>query len=93
MNSNIPINDIIPITKARSILGDLAKKVTKSRYIILTKGGQPKAAIVDLKYLNRLQSEVDKIFQKTFIDPKLLPQTRKFSDKEIEEWQKEDQLI
>ena len=31
-------------------------------------------------------------FQKTFIDPKLLPYTREFSDKEIDEWLTADKI-
>jgi prevent-host-death family protein len=84
--------NIIPITKARGKLGELADLVSGENYILLTKGGSPKAALVDISYLSRLQSEVRKIFRKTFIDPKLLPFTRKFSDKEIREWEEKDTL-
>lgn len=83
---------IIPITKARGKLGDLAQKVSGEDYVILTKGGLPKAALVDVSYFEKLQKDVKKIYQKTYIDPKLVKYTRKFSDKEIEEWQKEDEL-
>lgn len=82
--------DIIPLTKARAKLGDLASLAKDENYIVLTKGGSPKAALVDINYLNRLQKEVKNIYQKTYIDPKLLPFTREFSDEEIDEWQKED---
>lgn len=83
---------IIPLTKARAQLGDLASLAKGENYIVLTKGGSPKAALVDIDYLNKLQKEVKAIYQKTYIDPKLLPFTREFSDTEIEEWQKEDAL-
>lgn len=86
-----PVN-IIPVTLARGKLGDLAEKVSNENYIILTKGGSPKAALVDINYLIKLQKEVKKIYQKTFIDPKLLPFTREFSNEEIKEWTKEDTL-
>ena len=90
---NIFVNtNIVPITKARSNLGILAKKVKGEQYVVLTKGGNPQAALVDFKYLRKLESEVKKIYTKTFIDPSLLPQTRVFSKKEIEKWQKEDKL-
>ena len=88
----ISMTTIIPITKARGKLGNLTEKVSGEDYVILTKGGTPKAALVDVTYLNKLQSEVKKIYKKTFIDPKLLKYTREFSDKEIEEWIKEDEL-
>ncbi len=87
MNTNI-----VPITRARNSLGNLARKVRGSQYIVLTKGGNPQAALVDVAYLKHLEEEVKKIYGKTFIDPKLLPQTRNFSQKEINEWQKEDRL-
>lgn len=85
-------SSIIPVTKARGKLGDLAEKVSGEDYIVLTKGGTPKAAIVDISYLNKLQEEVRKLYQKTFIDPALVKYTREFSNKEIDEWQKEDKL-
>lgn len=89
--NNTPTN-ILPITKARVKLGYLASKVRGENYVILTKGGSPKAAIVDINYLTKLQKEVVGIYQKTFIDPKLLPYTREFSDEELKEWAKEDAL-
>lgn len=84
--------NIIPITKARSNLGNLAEKVAKDNYIILTKDGSPKAALVDIAYLTNLEKQVRKAYKKTFIDPKLLKYTREFSDEEIKDWEKEDSL-
>jgi len=89
---NYLTTNIIPITKARGKLGDLAEQVKGDRYIILTKGGQAEAALVDIDYLARLEEEVAKIYQQTFIDPKLLPFTREFTSEEIDEWLKEDRL-
>lgn len=83
---------IIPITKARSKLGDLTDKVTKSRFIILTKGGSPKAALVDYNYFEKLKGEVEKMYQKTFLTPSISQFTREFSKQEIDEWLKEDKL-
>lgn len=83
---------IIPITQARSHLGDLADQVSQDRYIILTRGGSAKAALVDIAYLTKLQNDLKKLYQRTYIDPDLLPFTREFSDEEIDEWQREDQL-
>lgn len=87
MNTNI-----VPITRARNSLGNLTKKVKGDQYIVLTKGGNPQAALVDVAYLKTLEEEVKKIYAKTFIDPKLLPFTRQFSQGEIDEWQAEDKL-
>lgn len=87
MNTNI-----IPITKARTNLSNLAKNVKGNQYVVLTKGGSPQAALVDVNYLKNLEEEVEKIYAKTFIDPKLLPLTRQFSKKEVDKWQEEDKL-
>jgi len=81
---------IIPITKARGRLGALAEKVSGEQYVVLTKGGSPKAALVDIDYLTKLEKEVKTLYGKTFIDQKLLKYTRVFTDKEIEEWEEED---
>ena len=86
-----PLN-IIPITKARGNLGNLAEQVAKDNYIILTKDGSPKVALVDILYLTNLEKQVRKAYGKTFIDPKLLKYTRIFTDEEIKEWEKEDAL-
>lgn len=84
--------NIVPLSKARAKLGDLTDKVSGENYVVLTKGGSPKAAIVDIKYLNKLQQQLRSIYQKTYIDPKLIPYTREFSDEEIAQWLKEDAL-
>lgn len=86
------MNNIVPITQARGKLGDLASLAVASNYFILTKGGSPSVALVDLEYLKKLESIVKQVTQKTFIDPNLDKFTREFSDKEIAEWQSEDQL-
>jgi hypothetical protein len=86
------MNNIVPITKARGQLGDLATLAVASNYFVLTRGGNPAVALVDLEYLKKLENTVKQITQKTFIDPKLDKFSRDFSDKEILEWQNEDQL-
>ena len=89
---NISSSNIIPVTEARNKLDNLTEKVSGEQYIVLTKGGSPKAALVDLEYLTKLEKEVKRIYQKTFIDKKLLSYTREFSDTEIAAWEKEDAL-
>lgn len=84
--------NIIPMTKARSSLSDLAKRAKGENYIVITKGGEPKVALVDINYLEKLEEEITKIYGKTFIDPTMLPLTREFTDKEIARWKKEDKL-
>ena len=85
--------NVVPITRARSNLSSLTRKVKGEKYIVLTKGGTPRAALVDIKYLTKLEDEVKKIYGKTFIDPTILPLTREFTKKEIEKWREEDKLI
>lgn len=83
---------ILPVTKARERLGKLADEVVGEKYVVLTKGGRPRVAVVDWEYFEELKQEVQKIYGQTFIDPATLPYTREFSDKEVKEWQEEDQL-
>lgn len=89
---NIIASNIIPITAARGKLGDLAEKVSGGEYIILTKDGSAKAALVDIDYLVKLEREVKNLYKQTFIDPKLLKYTRTFDSEEIKQWQEEDTL-
>jgi len=84
-------SQIVPITQARKQLGLLFNQVTPSQSIILTKGGQPKVALVDVKYLDKLEAIAKATYQQTYIDPILLPLTREFSNREIAEWAKADQ--
>lgn len=83
---------ILPVTKARGQLGKLADRVAGEEFVVLTKGGEPKVALVGWEYFQELKGEVDKIYGRTFIDPKTLPYTREFSDQEIKAWLEEDQL-
>lgn len=89
---DLQMKNIIPITQARSRLGNLAEMAIASNYFVLTKGTNPPVALVDLSYLKNLEDTVKNIYRKTFIDPKLDKYTRLFSDEEINEWAKEDQL-
>lgn len=84
--------DIVSITKARGNLGNLAEKAAGDRIIVLTKGGNPKVALVDVRYLTKLQDSLRKIYRRTFIDSAVLPYTREFTDQEIQEWEKADKL-
>lgn len=89
---NINVANIIPITKARTQLGYLANKVSGDEYVILTKDGSPKAALVDINYLTKLEKTLKKIYGQTYIDSKLIKYTREFSNQEIREWEKADAL-
>lgn len=83
---------ILPISQARSRLSSLVRQVKGEEYFLLTKGGKPAAAVVDVDYLTKLQKDSSAAFEKTFVDPKLLPLTREFSNSEIIRWEKEDKL-
>ena len=83
---------IIPVSEARANLSDLIDQTRGGNYFLLTRGGKPEVALVDIKYWEKLNQDLSKFYQKTYIDPKFLPLTREFSDKEIEEWEKEDKL-
>ena len=86
------LSRIIPVSKARNNLADLTDSVQKNDYVVLTRGGVPKAALVDIGYFTKLQSAVRKMYQKTFMDPKPMPFTRLFSQSEIDAWEEEDRL-
>lgn len=51
-----PINHIVSITEARSRLGELVDDAIDEQFWVLTKGGKPKAALVDIDYLDYLVS-------------------------------------
>jgi prevent-host-death family protein len=86
--SNFP--NILPVSQARNTISDLVEN--PSSPTILTKRGRAKAVLLDIKYWQQLNSLIDQLTQKTFIDPSLLPFTRKFSDQEIKTLQQGDQL-
>lgn len=83
---------IMPITKARGQIGKLADSVSGDKYVVFTKSGEAKAALVDYNYLTELEAKVSSMYQKTFISPQTEPYIREFSDEEIKEWQEEDKL-
>ena len=89
---NIQNTNIIPVSQARAKLGDLLDQTKNDQYFLLTRGGKVKAALVDIDYLEKLQKDLNRLYGKTYIDPKLLPLTREFSDEDIKQWLKEDRL-
>lgn len=50
----VPIDRILSITEARSRLSELIDEATSDDFWVLTKGGKPRVAIVDVAYLDRL---------------------------------------
>lgn len=89
---NIQNSKIIPVSEARAKLSNLLDQAKNNQYFLLTRGGKVKAALVDINYLEKLQKDLSRLYGKTYIDPKLLPLTREFSDEEIAQWLKDDQL-
>lgn len=83
---------IVPVSEARNKLASLLDLAKGDKLVLLTKGGKPKVALVDIVYLEKLQEDLRLFYQQTFIDPKLLPLTRKFSDEEMGQWLEEDKL-
>lgn len=52
---NVNVNNIIPVSKARANLDDVMNKVNGTdEIVVLTKSGQPKAAMVDPDLLGQL---------------------------------------
>ena len=89
---NIQNSKIIPVSEARAKLSNLLDQTKNNQYFLLTRGGKVKAALVDINYLEKLQKDLSRLYGRTYIDLKLLPLTRKFSDEEIAQWLKDDQL-
>lgn len=93
MNNTILNQSIVyPVSQAREVFGALVDQVEKDKTILVTKQGRIKAALVDFKYFQQMQKDLEVLYKKTYINKKLLPYTRTFSDKEIQEWLEEDKL-
>ena len=85
-------DNLIPVSDARAKLGKLVNLVGKKGSFVFTQRGNPKAVLVDVKLWNKLIKRLSDLYQKTYIDPKLVSYTREFTDQEISQWLKEDQL-
>lgn len=92
MNQSVTPQQIISLTEARSNLSKLVKETERDKLFFLTKGGKPKVVLVGINLWSKINRDVRRFTQKTFITPQVLPFTRDFSDKEIKRWLKEDKL-
>lgn len=92
MNQQLTPQQFIPVTEARGRLSDLIEEAQENKWFFLTKRGRPKVVLVGVTLWTKINQEIQKFTQKTFIAPKVLPFTRLFSDKEIKRWLKEDKL-
>ncbi|OQX50775.1 hypothetical protein B5M47_03155 [candidate division CPR3 bacterium 4484_211] len=90
MTNGFSLQNTITVTDARSKLGKLVSKVQNQQTYLLTKRGYPKAVLVDVNYWEQVLGKLHKLYQSTFVDPKLIKYTREFSRKEIEQWAKKD---
>ena len=50
----ISIDHVIPLTEARARLSELIEKTSGDQFWVLTKGGKPRVAVVDVNYLDQL---------------------------------------
>lgn len=85
-------NPVYPVSEAREKFSKLIDRINKNKTILVTKQGRIKAALVDFEYLKQMQNDLSSLYKKTYIDKKLMPKTRIFSNSEIREWLKEDAL-
>lgn len=85
-------NTVIPLADARAEIGKITDRLEELKTVLLTKRGRPKAVLVDVGYWRKIVKQLEVLTRKTFITKELLPFTREFSDQEIEEWLKEDQI-
>jgi len=57
----VSLENIIPLTEARDHFSQIVTEVQKDKLYVLTKGGKPAVAIIDVKYLEYLTGgEIDK---------------------------------
>lgn len=83
---------VMPLTDVRAGIGKITDNLKDLQTVFLTKRGRPKAVLVDFAYWKKILEQLAVLTEKTFIKKDLLPFTRQFSDREIDEWLKEDQL-
>jgi len=50
----VAVDHILSLTEARSRLSELVERTEAEQFWVLTKGGKPRVAIVDVDYLNQL---------------------------------------
>ena len=53
----VSLDQIIPLTTARSRLSELVEKTYNNRFWVLTKSGKPRVALVDVEYLDKLMRQ------------------------------------
>lgn len=59
----VSLENIIPLTEARDHFSQIVNEVQKDKLYVLTKGGKPAVAIVDVKYLEHITGGEAKVEQ------------------------------
>ncbi len=50
----VAIERVVPLTEARNRLSEIVDNAIKDRFWVITKGGKPRVAVVDVQYLDEL---------------------------------------
>lgn len=50
----VSLDQIVPFSQARANLASLINKLEKKKYVVISKKYRPAAALVDLKFLNKI---------------------------------------
>ncbi len=50
----VAIERVVPLTEARSRLSEIVENTVQDRFWVITKGGKPRVAVVDVQYLDEL---------------------------------------
>jgi len=50
----VAVDRILPLTEARARLSEIVEQAVGEQFWIVTKGGKPKVAVVDVQYLDQL---------------------------------------
>lgn len=50
----VAIERVVPLTEARSRLSEIVDSAVQDRFWVITKGGKPRVAVVDVQYLDEL---------------------------------------
>lgn len=83
----VSLENIIPLTEARDHFSQIVNEVQKDKLYVLTKGGKPAVAIVDVKYLEHItggeikeehvEAEIQKNPEKVGIPPMIAHEVNK----------------
>ncbi len=88
MTLRVAVDRIVSVTEARSRLSELVEDAADDTFWVLTKGGKPRVALVDVAYLDELlrrarfnelavqsQSAFDAYLRRQGVDPNAIDET------------------